>query len=42
MILVAFDASGRLTSFSLPDGRFLTQRSGASWLITPDGVLVNP
>jgi murein DD-endopeptidase MepM/ murein hydrolase activator NlpD len=42
MILVAFDASGRLTSFSLPDGRFLTQRSGSSWLITPGGVLVNP
>jgi len=42
MIQVAFDSSGRLTSFSLPDGRFLTQRSGTSWLITPDGVLVNP
>jgi hypothetical protein len=42
MILVAFDAGGSLTSFSLPDGRFLTQQSGISWLITPDGVLVNP
>lgn len=39
MILAAFDAGGGLTSFSLPDGRFLTQRAGANWEITSGPVL---
>jgi murein DD-endopeptidase MepM/ murein hydrolase activator NlpD len=42
MILAAVEANGDLTSFSLPDGRFLTRSSDTDWIITTDGVLVNP
>jgi murein DD-endopeptidase MepM/ murein hydrolase activator NlpD len=41
MILHSFDSAGNLTSFSLPDGRFLTYKSGSTWVITANGVLVN-